>query len=306
VRVLARHDNEVSESRLIHGATSTGTQDDRNLGNQARGLAGLLEDAAVLGQCDDTLLDAGAARILNADDRNAHADAAVDQVNEAGDLLITALNAGIAKLPERTWWDSVKRTFTSVVVGAVEAVVDLAKLLWKLGGGEAWMDFGRILMGDMTLEEYDIKHREIPTETLAAMAKALWNDPVGFMKSVGKALLDWDTWTDDVIFNLLIDEIENAGIDRKKALDLLVSQDKIVLMATHDPLLALMADRRIVIKNGGIDKIIETTAEEKEVLVQLNSIDEIMQEARKRLRAGMTLEGELCQEVIHNPHSLGE
>ena len=92
---------------------------------------------------------------------------------------------------------------------------------------------------------------------------------------------------------VLIDEIENAGIDRKKALDLLVSQDKIVLMATHDPLLALMADRRIVIKNGGIDKIIETTAEEKEVLVQLNSIDEIMQEARKRLRAGMTLEGEL-------------
>ena len=105
---------------------------------------------------------------------------------------------------------------------------------------------------------------------------------------------------------VLIDEIENAGIDRKKALDLLVSQDKIVLMATHDPLLALVADRRIVIKNGGIDKIIETTAEEKEVLVQLNSIDEIMQEARKRLRAGMTLEGELCQEVIHNPHSLGE
>ena len=43
-------------------------------------------------------------------------------------------------------------------------------------------------------------------------------------------------------------------LDRKKALDLLVSQDKIVLMATHDPLLALMADRRIVIKNGGLTK----------------------------------------------------
>ena len=121
----------------------------------------------------------------------------VDQVNEAGDLLITALNAGIAKLPERTWWDSVKRTFTSVVVGAVEAVVDLAKLLWKLGGGEAWVDFGRILMGDMTWDEYVIKHYEIPAETIVGMAKALWNDPVGFMKSVGKSLLDWDTWTDD-------------------------------------------------------------------------------------------------------------
>ena len=105
---------------------------------------------------------------------------------------------------------------------------------------------------------------------------------------------------------VLIDEIENAGIDRKKALDLLVSQDKIVLMATHDPLLALMADKRIVIKNGGIDKIIETTQEEKEVLVRLNDIDGIMQEARKKLRAGMTLKGDICQEVTQSPHSLGE
>ena len=94
---------------------------------------------------------------------------------------------------------------------------------------------------------------------------------------------------------VLIDEIENAGIDRKKALDLLVSQDKVVLMATHDPLLALMADKRIVIKNGGIDKIIETTAEEKKLLVQLNDIDQIMQNARKKLRSGMTLEGDICQ-----------
>lgn len=34
-------------------------------------------------------------------------------------------------------------------------------------------------------------------------------------------------------------------------------------MSTHDPLLALNADKRIVIKNGGISKIIETTAKEK-------------------------------------------
>ena len=72
---------------------------------------------------------------------------------------------------------------------------------------------------------------------------------------------------------VLIDEIENAGIDRKKALELLVSRDKIVLMATHDPILALMANRRIVIKNGGIDKIIETSKEEKELLVELEKKD---------------------------------
>lgn len=88
---------------------------------------------------------------------------------------------------------------------------------------------------------------------------------------------------------VLIDEIENAGIDRKQALALLVSQDKIVLMATHDPLLALMADRRIVINNGGIEAILETSTEEKAFLQKLAQIDELMQESRKLLRYGKRL-----------------
>lgn len=85
---------------------------------------------------------------------------------------------------------------------------------------------------------------------------------------------------------VLIDEIENAGIDRKKALDLLVSEDKIVLMATHDPLLALMADRRIVISNGGISKVLETSAEEKMRLKDLEEMDNQVQEIRRKLRYG--------------------
>lgn len=88
---------------------------------------------------------------------------------------------------------------------------------------------------------------------------------------------------------VLIDEIENAGIDRKKALNLLVSSDKIVLMATHDPILALMADKRIVIKNGGIDKVIETSEEEKEVLAELEKMDHIMQNMRNDLRNGLSI-----------------
>ncbi len=89
---------------------------------------------------------------------------------------------------------------------------------------------------------------------------------------------------------VLIDEIENAGIDRKKALELLVSRDKIVLMATHDPILALMANRRIVIKNGGIDKIIETSKEEKELLIELEKMDNVIQNMRNKLREGGSLD----------------
>jgi len=88
---------------------------------------------------------------------------------------------------------------------------------------------------------------------------------------------------------ILIDEIENAGIDRKKALELLVTEEKIVLMSTHDPILALMGDKRIVINNGGIEKVIDTTDEERNILTELETLDDTMMKMRNRLRYGKKL-----------------
>ncbi|MBN1957399.1 MAG: ATP-binding cassette domain-containing protein [Desulfuromonadales bacterium] len=88
----------------------------------------------------------------------------------------------------------------------------------------------------------------------------------------------------------LIDEIENAGIDRKKALELLVREEKIILMATHDPILALMGDRRLVIKNGGIARIIESSDMERKNLQQLEELDNKLLALRNRIRLGDTLE----------------
>ena len=92
---------------------------------------------------------------------------------------------------------------------------------------------------------------------------------------------------------VLIDEIENAGIDRKKALGLLVRREKIVLMATHDPILALMAEQRLVIKNGGIHKIIKTSDKEKANLEALETLDNKIQSLRNRLRFGEVLDGDI-------------
>ena len=89
---------------------------------------------------------------------------------------------------------------------------------------------------------------------------------------------------------ILIDEIENAGIDRKRALKLLISEDKIVLMATHDPILALMGNKRIVIKNGGIHKIIKTTDQEREILSELEKLDKTLLSYRTKLRSGEIIE----------------
>jgi ABC-type lipoprotein export system ATPase subunit len=85
---------------------------------------------------------------------------------------------------------------------------------------------------------------------------------------------------------VLIDEIENAGIDRQSALRLLIDKQKIVLMATHDPILALMGNKRIVIKNGGISKVIPTSEKERGNLVRLTEIDRKMLAIREVLRSG--------------------
>lgn len=47
---------------------------------------------------------------------------------------------------------------------------------------------------------------------------------------------------------VLIDELENAGIRKHDALEALAGHGKIVMVVTHDPVLALMTDKRIVMK----------------------------------------------------------
>jgi len=85
---------------------------------------------------------------------------------------------------------------------------------------------------------------------------------------------------------ILIDEIENAGVDKVRSLELLVSSNKIVLISTHDPLLALSADQRLVIQNGGISKLLKTTPDEKKYLKCLEKVDRKLTLLRNQLRRG--------------------
>lgn len=92
---------------------------------------------------------------------------------------------------------------------------------------------------------------------------------------------------------VLIDEIENAGIDRREAIVLLAKRDKIIFISTHDPLLALNADKRIIIKNGGIHKIIDTSEEEKQSLEVIEKLDNELLKLRNHLRNGELITREL-------------
>lgn len=85
---------------------------------------------------------------------------------------------------------------------------------------------------------------------------------------------------------VLIDEIENAGIKKQDALHLLAGEGKIVIVVTHDPMLALMASRRIVMKNGGMNRVISTTTEEQLVFKDIERVDGWLTVLRETIRQG--------------------
>ena len=92
---------------------------------------------------------------------------------------------------------------------------------------------------------------------------------------------------------VLIDEIENAGIDRGSALDLLVGEEKIVIIATHDPILALMGEKRLVLKNGGVRRVVLSSAEERRNLVKIDRLDKTLLRLRDRIRRGERIDFEI-------------
>ncbi|MDR2634155.1 MAG: hypothetical protein LBC51_11140 [Treponema sp.] len=89
---------------------------------------------------------------------------------------------------------------------------------------------------------------------------------------------------------VLIDELENAGVDRQKALALLAGEAKILLIATHDPVLALLGNRRLCIQKGAVQRIIQTTHAEQRNLAFLSALNTRFLGLRELLREGALLD----------------
>lgn len=88
---------------------------------------------------------------------------------------------------------------------------------------------------------------------------------------------------------ILLDEIENAGIHRTKALELLRGYEKIFIFVTHDPRIALLSDFRIVMQNGAMVKIIDAHDGELKVAEEIKRIDDIIIHCRQKIRNGERL-----------------
>jgi ABC-type lipoprotein export system ATPase subunit len=158
---------------------------------------------------------------------------------------------------------------------------------------------------DLTVEEFLALHAESrqvgePEEKIQRIwtwANELAGEPFALDTPVtslsggqSRALMIADTAVLSASPVVLIDEIENAGIDRQQALDILIQQEKIVLMATHDPILALMGDRRVIIANGAMQAVIEPSDQERANLDELRALDARLMGLRHRLRMGERLD----------------
>jgi ABC-type lipoprotein export system ATPase subunit len=98
---------------------------------------------------------------------------------------------------------------------------------------------------------------------------------------------------------VLLDEVENAGIHRTRALELLREYRKIFIFVTHDPRIALLSDYRIVMQGGVITDVLHTDDNERQFAVTVSRLDDVLSGLRDQMRHGQRLaspelEGLLC------------
>ena len=139
-------------------------------------------------------------------------------------------------------------------------------------------------------------HPEISPDDVLALANQITPEPVLPEESLNllsggqtRALMiaDLACICDSPI--VLIDEIENAGIDKKAALRLLTDQSKLVLIVTHDPHTALMASTRLAMKGGEVCRIRKRTEAEKTLYAELDAAYERQKHLQELLRQGEEL-----------------
>jgi ABC-type lipoprotein export system ATPase subunit len=88
---------------------------------------------------------------------------------------------------------------------------------------------------------------------------------------------------------VLLDEVENAGINRTRALELLRQHRKIFIFVTHDPRIALLSDYRIVVKDGSIAQVLHTDETERKCSIRVAELDDALTHLRNQIRLGQRL-----------------
>ena len=85
---------------------------------------------------------------------------------------------------------------------------------------------------------------------------------------------------------LLLDEVENAGINKERVVSCIREYKKSVIFVTHDPYLALITDKRVIMKNGAVAGVLEPGDRERAILQTVTGMDAFLWELREKIRGG--------------------
>jgi ABC-type lipoprotein export system ATPase subunit len=139
----------------------------------------------------------------------------------------------------------------------------------------------------------DLAQRETAIERTLSFANQLTGEPIALESRMTelsggqtRALLIADA---TIICNtpiVLLDEVENAGIHRTRALELLRQYRKIFIFVTHDPRIALLSDYRIVMQRGRMTQVLRTDAEERKLATVVSRLDDVLSNLRDKIRFG--------------------
>ncbi|OPX88520.1 MAG: putative 2-aminoethylphosphonate import ATP-binding protein PhnT [Pelotomaculum sp. PtaB.Bin104] len=94
---------------------------------------------------------------------------------------------------------------------------------------------------------------------------------------------------------ILLDEIENAGIFKQEVIDIIKNTSKIIIFVTHDPVIALLTKKRIIMENGAVVKVLNQNEFETRAAQNLLELDKQVGLIREQLRAGH----EITSELLH-------
>ena len=96
---------------------------------------------------------------------------------------------------------------------------------------------------------------------------------------------------------IILDEIENAGINKHDIISNIGMIKKLVIFVTHDPIIALQTKKRIIMKNGSISKVIIRDSSEEITYSKLVSIDQILQASLNIIRSGQILASDILESI---------
>jgi ABC-type lipoprotein export system ATPase subunit len=99
---------------------------------------------------------------------------------------------------------------------------------------------------------------------------------------------------------VLLDEVENAGIHRTRAIELLRQHRKIFIFVTHDPRIALLSDYRLVMESGMVVRVLRTDEAERRLAAKVSHLDDTLSRLRDKIRKGERLFGDELEDLACN------